>query len=665
MQDRVCYFSRGDLSIRYYLSIAKKRITEIEDGNVPSDLEGIIELWHIKRMMDDGCRLQEWTDSEYEQLKSLTSGYNIIIAKFFKGLDPQTVNQKYKKLELTYKRSFWKIIEAYKFYELIEPNALQEIIFDNFNNLRMTLECPKLVEKQKVIIREILLSNPRSAHIILDIYVSKQEFRSDNQMFLPSNLSLEDKEDILKNYLKSDNPNVNYVRLITQIKDSSQIRISPKTRLHAEKLAKKLNEELISNPNTVTLSWSFAIKFVEEEIESPVEIEFNEYNLPTSYTYSIPYIKKCNNARRIGNCVSLFGWLDKHCLISLINKKTEVGTFESILMDHGRDSYPAFSIFNYKNDLSLHQLNAYINILSKNDSSFEFELKTFYEQYLKLEYRYPSLSINIPRADDSVLNKCRVICPELDSIVKQYSTFVDEDEIDNDLIRLSKPLKVEEGKSLLINKYYEVAENNDEIKGVLFGLFGSNCSLLSYVDPFKDKNYKSLIELLEKERDVLYSNYADFQKPHLDFLIQQGVIGINDGCINIVNPSAISVLKSLWEYGVCSYWHYNEEERKSLDEMLSKGWLIQDNHLLCKPERDYFSFFLDNMKYTNGFAFRNHYMHGSTPPMDDENTHAIAYLTFLKLLALLLLKIEDDLWLAQRAFACYRVSEYKKGLIYK
>ena len=110
--------------------------------------------------------------------------------------------------------------------------------------------------------------------------------------------------------------------------------------------------------------------------------------------------------------------------------------------------------------------------------------------------------------DESALDKCRVLCPELDAIVHQYSIFVDEDEIDQDLIRLSKPLKVEEGKSLLANKYYEIAEGNNEIQSVLWGVLGSGNSILSHVDPFKEKNYHSLVELLENETNVLYSNYA-------------------------------------------------------------------------------------------------------------------------------------------------------------
>lgn len=122
----------------------------------------------------------------------------------------------------------------------------------------------------------------------------------------------------------------------------------------------------------------------------------------------------------------------------------------------------------------------------------------------------------------------------------------------------------------------------------------------------------------------------------------------------------LNVLKSLWEYKVCSYWHYNEDERAVLDNMYSKGWLIKDDHLLNRPERNYFSYYLDNSNFTNGFAYRNHYMHGSISSVNDEQKHTIAYMIFLRMLAILLLKIDDDLRLAQRAIVIYAKSQYKK-----
>ena len=48
MRDYVCFFTKYDLSIGHYLEMAEKRIQEVSKGNMPVNLEGIIELWHIQ-----------------------------------------------------------------------------------------------------------------------------------------------------------------------------------------------------------------------------------------------------------------------------------------------------------------------------------------------------------------------------------------------------------------------------------------------------------------------------------------------------------------------------------------------------------------------------------------------------------------------------------------
>ena len=207
---------------------------------------------------------------------------------------------------------------------------------------------------------------------------------------------------------------------------------------------------------------------------------------------------------------------------------------------------------------------------------------------------------------------------------------------------------------MLTNKYYEIEDGNAEFVSILRGLFGSNYSLLSYVEPFQNQNYRSLIDLLKNEDGVLYENYREYQKPYLNLLIKNNLIAINSGGeLFVVDARKIEVLRCIWEFGVCSYWHYDETERLFLDEMLAKGWLKTDCHLLSSPERDYFSFYLDNAKFTNGMAYRNHYAHGSTPSVDDENEHSKAYRAFLMLLAIIILKIEDDLWLADKVKAIH------------
>ncbi|MBP1594166.1 MAG: hypothetical protein H6Q12_1184 [Bacteroidetes bacterium] len=646
MKERVCYYSKYDGSIGHYLELAEKRIYKFNQGDIPTDLEGVIELYQIKQYFENNCRLLKWSDADFNQLKDVTTSFNTVIVECFKAINPINIVDEYNNLEWGYHQAFWEIIDKFKLYQLIDSTSINSIIMSDVNSLRLILHVKGLVDKYGQVIREILIDNKYSAQIILDKYVGNRDSLTDREIYLPTCLTQRDKEDIIIDFLEGDDHNLNYVRLVTQVKNSAQFSLSPKTRLKAERLEKKLNDELLKDHRTSIIHTQEGLQLVEDA--KPLDIEYDAEGFPI-FKYSIPYIQSCDNTHRVTNCISLFGWMNRNVLLDLINKRTEVNTLESVMMDTGRNSYPVYTVFRQKNNRAYYQTFLYSKALERLGSSFENELKLYYEGRLHEEYDYPGLAINLPSLGDTWLNKCRILFPELDAIVKQYNTFVEEDEIDPELIRLAPPLKMTNGKSLLVNKYFEIKEGENEIWRVLKDLFAS-ASMLAYVKPHKEKHYHSLIYLLENEI-VAYDDYEDYQKREIDYLISIGVISVDAmGNVIIEDKPRVAVLKSLWEYNVCSYWHYDEEERIALDDMLTKGWLKIDDHLLSKPERDYFSYYLDNSEFTNGYAYRNHYAHGSTPSADDESAHATAYLIFLQLLAILILKMEDDLWLARKVF---------------
>ena len=68
-----------------------------------------------------------------------------------------------------------------------------------------------------------------------------------------------------------------------------------------------------------------------------------------------------------------------------------------------------------------------------------------------------------------------------------------------------------------------------------------------------------------------------------------------------------------------------------------------DSTLFSKPEQDYFNYFLNKSEFTNGLDLRNSYLHGTQAKPDEIQKHKYAYFTYLKLLILTFLKIEDDL----------------------
>ena len=584
------------------------------------------------------------------QLKVQVKDYNGIIAKFFKAISVEQIEAIYESIEWGYRQTFWDIIDQFKMFNIISADVLKRIAQENTNDFRTILKCRFIVEKFKGIIRDILLSKSDSAHIIIDKYIARHNSPSDRELFLPSNLTIEDKECIISRYLESDSPNLNYVRLICQNKDEQKnLILSPLVKVKANKLAEKLNDELMNDERTVIVEQKVGIEF--SNIEGIKPCSFKMDNDIPKYTYSVRFIKQCDNVQLIANSCYLFNWMNRHFLLELINKNSEVDVLESIAFDMSKNAYPAFNYFLTKNRISLYQLCGYNDILTGMQTSVEQELKKFYEVHLKDKYNYPSLVLNFPNVTDSWLNKCRVLLPELDSVVKQYNTYVEYDEVDIDIIKYSKPLKVTEGKSLLVNKYFEINIDNIDISRVLHNMFASG-AMLNYVEPYKDKHYHCLYDLLSNENTISYNNYEDHQKHEIDFLVNQNILKKDDnGLLSLFSIEQTIALQSLWEYHACAYWHYNTEGRNALDEMFTKGWVVKNDNLLTTEERKYFSYCLDNSEFTNGLAYRNHYAHGSTPPKDNENIHQTAYFTILKLLTILILKIEDDLWSASKALS--------------
>ena len=84
----------------------------------------------------------------------------------------------------------------------------------------------------------------------------------------------------------------------------------------------------------------------------------------------------------------------------------------------------------------------------------------------------------------------------------------------------------------------------------------------------------------------------------------------------------------------------------TIKELISKGELVTDNKLLTKPEYQYFDYLLNNSEFSDGKAIRNRYIHDSI--ITDEKTMNADYYTLLKVMIILVIKINDDCCLNDR-----------------
>ena len=76
MDNRVCFYSPNDLSIGYNLELAEKAIIKYK-SEPASTLTDVIELFHIKKLIDNDCRLKCWSDIMFNQIKEDIKNYNI------------------------------------------------------------------------------------------------------------------------------------------------------------------------------------------------------------------------------------------------------------------------------------------------------------------------------------------------------------------------------------------------------------------------------------------------------------------------------------------------------------------------------------------------------------------------------------------------------------
>ncbi len=80
-----------------------------------------------------------------------------------------------------------------------------------------------------------------------------------------------------------------------------------------------------------------------------------------------------------------------------------------------------------------------------------------------------------------------------------------------------------------------------------------------------------------------------------------------------------------------------------IQPMLDSGEVFFENRLFSVLEQDYLNYMLNKSQYSNGLDLRNKYLH-STDPID-ENQKRYDYILLMKILILIVLKINHEFFL--------------------
>lgn len=634
--ERVHFYSKYDLSVPIHVDRMSEVVEAYGKGKQPEDINDYLEMFHIVQFLEHGVYPTEWDEKQITCVKQ----YKSKIAAFFSQIKPEELPLIYRDAGRDYGDTIWLVIDTFKIKGLITEVGLRGILEKHHWRLKDLLEHQWIVEKNSVLLTKLLKENEHTAEWLLEKYVEDDPFGTHLDLFFPKSLSITDKDEIIRKYINSDKASLHYVRLVLVSKRSAEFSLLPLTIKAAKIKEQVLNQAILSYGSIPVASYGVALT---EDFNAPTkQMKVNDDGR-TMFVYNKNTIDACNDATIVYYCSRVFEFTEReYGFITLISKDAETDEFERITGVNAQNTYHVDFSFRMKESLAQLQFLALSEALADTHRTIESVIKTFYEEFLKTEYGYESLPLTLPKKTDEPILKIRSLAIEMDSVEHQFNCYVENGVVDKDLIELTPPGKLTATKSLISHRYCTLNKENEDVRNLLSLFFGSQ-SMLTFVEPCKDSHFRNYYELLEKQIEVKYEDYQNYQKLRIGYLLEKAyLVKDENNVLHCTKMTEVKLLKHLYEYGACSYWAYPKEERAILDEMFSKGWVVFDNHLFTPAEQDYFSYYLNNEKFTNGLAIRNNYAHGTTPSYSEEK-HQHNYLQLLVLFVLLLLKISEDL----------------------
>ncbi|WP_130505989.1 hypothetical protein [Microterricola gilva] len=308
----------------------------------------------------------------------------------------------------------------------------------------------------------------------------------------------------------------------------------------------------------------------------------------------------------------------------------------------GNTEYKVGVAFRNVDARSLLQTQMYLLFLKSQDVELEKVIAWFFGTYLVEEFGMSNFSFVPSDTGTSYLQRVRHLFAEMESVANQFGLFVENGELDRELLTMgSDQVRYKVIPSLLDGKYLYASESN-EIAGILHLLF-SDQSRLNYIDErLRDENLVGLL----LNNPVAYSDFRDDQKASVDHLVGIGVLENTGQRVQFADVEQMLILSALFNTQAANYFHLSNAGRVAADGMVARGWVTRSSTLMTDAEADYFNYFLNKAGFSNGPNLRNRYLHGSQAHADSDEVHFNTYLIAVRLIVALIIKMNDDLSLS-------------------
>lgn len=627
--DRIIFYSKDDIASFLQNEKIDDYFSNIYPNKSDFEVNDILELYHICQYLDNVLLSKIWSSKKQsEASKELRKKINI----YFNSLKSNEISSVFSDVDFDYQKAFFQILNQSNNYAKISESDLDNIFQNKRFHIRNLLSCKNLVTNFEGKIKEFILSKTVHAELLLSYYEERRDYQ-ESELFFPKSLTLDNKEELINRYLDDEDANLNYVRLIEKNKDSEFLYFHDKTRLKAKRISTKLNNEIFEHGYVTTVKQGVILSDDQEEIKKIINEDgrriksYNRHKL-MERTDSKSLLRLFKNP---------FGIIDFQGCINLVSRNSEADDWERSFIQ-SKNEFFISSKFQYKSFDAYIHFETYLYLLSEHNLRIEDVIHSFVNEYLNSTFPIDNLKIHLPNQSLNYLEKNRLLVPEFEFLLKQYKLFVEDDFIDDELLQINtKPLKFSKIPSIIEKKY--VYANGTALNKIYYTFFRYISPLFNYNKYAKEySNLYQILALKGLNKNELKGNY---EISYLNDVISDNLLSISeDGEINIVDPELILLSSLLYKFDVISYWHFPENLRLKIDEMEANGLLVFGETLLTNAEQDYFDYHLNN-RFSNGFWLRNKYAHATNTLKEEEQERD--YKILLKLMCLLILKIEEDL----------------------
>ena len=517
--DGVKYYGKEDMGNAIQLKKADSIIFAFNKSNEYTDINAVLELYNIQQLYNAGINLKTWTKEECFNRKQIVNSMTSAIGRLFSKINDNNWIDYVNNVASIYINDFWNLFAHFEVYKRVNSESFVMYLKNPDSSLCAILKQGKIVKNYDEGIASVLRESHRTAQLLSEKYLKAESI----DYYFPKSFESSEYEDVFRKYVDSDDVNPNILNLIMDAQSSDRCPISDKLRLNAKRRFQRFWQE--NKENVHSVGYSIVIKFIKQD-----EMEKCENQGDTKLiTYDVRWFEKYLDYPTIlNNFIYVFGMTDWNCRSNFVSLESDTGLFEQIFSVKGKHAYIENVNFGFRSNLFALQMKLYVEFLNEHGINIEEVFKWFFEEYMIDEFSAKGFRFT-PSTATTYLEKFKNLASEMEGVLKQFRMYVNSEEIDRELYEMSSEhLFVENLPSFVENKY---AYSNDEstIKTEMLLLF-SDQTALSFIERTKDK-YSTLYELLINE-EILYSDFKDYQKGDIDWLIEQGNLGLTkDGVV--------------------------------------------------------------------------------------------------------------------------------------